>query len=263
MVAVVAVVDVVAEEHPRLIRGEAHTTPFEWQQWLDALPCPELEMVDTLGPRQLLVVVAPHPDDEVLACGGLIALHAARGSDVVVVAVTEGEGSHAGVLSPLPGELAALRRAERLRGLVSLGMAQPEVRALNLPDGEVQAHSASLRDGLRALLRPGDVVVSTWEFDGHPDHDATGLASRQACLHTGARFLASPVWMWHWAAPADPRVPWHRLRRWPLSRPMWDAKQAAVAAHATQLTPRSAKLGAVLGTAVLARAAWPHEYFFV
>lgn len=63
--------------------------------------------------------------------------------------------------------------------------------------------------------------------------------------------------------PADARVPWHRLRRLALSTDACARKQAALAAHVTQLTPRSASVGAVLGPHLLARAAWRHEYFFV
>jgi len=252
----------VAVETPRRIEGEGTSEPT-WQRWLAATPCSELSMAQALAPSQRLVVVAPHPDDEVLACGALVAMHAARGGEVVFVAVTDGEASHAGLSPPGRCELAAQRRAERLRGLARLGIAKPQVHTLALPDGDVQAQGGLLRGWLLFFLRPGDVVVSTWEGDGHPDHDSTGRVTQGACLRVGSRFLAAPVWMWHWAAPADARVPWHRLRRLPLSTDACARKQAALAAHVTQLTPRSASVGAVLGPHLLARAAWRHEYFFV
>ena len=40
-------------------------------------------------------------------------------------------------------------------------------------------------------------------------------------------------------------------------------KQAALAAHRSQLGPRSHELGAVLGPAILERSAWRTEYYFV
>lgn len=251
-----------AVELPRLIEGEG-TSDLTWQRWLTATPWCELPMASTPAPQQRLVVVAPHPDDEVLACGALVATHAGRGGEVVVIAVTDGEGSHAGASAPGPCDLAVQRRGERMQGLARLGVALPTVHALALEDGGVLAQRGLLRGALSFLLRPGDVVVSTWEGDGHPDHEATGLATRQACLHIGCTFLAAPVWMWHWSTEADPRVPWHRLRRLPLNAQAWSRKQAALAAHVSQLTPRSATLGAVLGAGVLARAAWRHEYYFV
>lgn len=251
-----------AVEAPRLIEGEG-TSGLVWQRWMAVTPCGELSLASVVAPSQRLVVVAPHPDDEVLACGALMAMHAARGGEVVIVAVTDGEGSHGEGSGMNRVELAARRRRERLQGLMQLGLEQPSVHALALRDGQVQTQAMLLRGWLLFFLRPGDVVVSTWECDGHPDHDTTGRITRQTCSHLGCRFLAAPVWMWHWAAAADARVPWQRLQRLDLGAQAWSRKQAALAAHVTQLTPRSDTVGAVLGAALLARAAWPHEYYFL
>ncbi len=49
-----------------------------------------------------VVVVAPHPDDEVFALGGFIHDVAARGGAVTIVAVTDGEAAHAGQTPPRP-----------------------------------------------------------------------------------------------------------------------------------------------------------------
>jgi hypothetical protein len=68
--------------------------------------------------------------------------------------------------------------------------------------------------------------------------------------------------MWHWSAPADPRVPWHRLRALSLASPTLARKAEALAEHATQLAER-AHDAPVLGPAVLARAARAAEYFLV
>ncbi len=251
-----------AVEAPRLIEGEG-TSDLTWQGWMATASCSELSLSSVVAPSQRLVVVAPHPDDEVLACGALMAMHAARGGEVEIVAVTDGEASHGVASGAGLIDLAAHRRRERLQGLVQLGLVQPRVHALALRDGDVQAQSMLLRGWLLFFLRRGDVVVSTWERDGHPDHDATGRVTRQTCEQKGCGFLAAPVWMWHWANAGDPRVPWERLQRLRVQPDAALRKQAALAAHVTQLTPRSATLGPVLGPGLLARAAWPHEYYFV
>ena len=49
------------------IEGEG-TSGRVWQAWLPALACADMAHVAGLLPAQRLVVVAPHPDDEVLAC---------------------------------------------------------------------------------------------------------------------------------------------------------------------------------------------------
>lgn len=245
-----------------LIHGEA-TSERTWRHWLAEIRCPELALRDWLAPDARLVVVAPHPDDEVLACGGLIATHVAQGGEVLVVGVTDGEASHGATAWPARAALSALRRQERRRGLQALGLADPAVLALALQDGQVQQHAEVLLQRLLCVLRSGDVVVSTWEHDGHPDHDAVGAMVRRACATVGCLSLAAPVWTWHWATPGDARVPWNRLRALPLEAEFGARKQAALALHQSQLQARSAELGAVLETEIVLRAAWRTEYFFV
>ena len=71
---------------PGLIQGEA-TSGLAWRHWLAGLRCHELSVPDWLPAHARLVIVAPHPDDEILASGGLIATHVAQGGRVLIVAV--------------------------------------------------------------------------------------------------------------------------------------------------------------------------------
>lgn len=245
-----------------LIHGDCTGEPV-WRRWLAQLRCHELSTADWLPRGARLVVVAPHPDDEVLGCGGLIATHTAQGGEVLLVAVTDGEASHDGAPSSRREFLACVRRNEQWQGLRLLGLPQPKVLHLALGDGQVQHQGDLLLEKLMALLQPGDVVVSTWEHDGHPDHDTTGEVARRASAAIGCAHLAAPVWMWHWATPGDDRVPWPRLRGLPLSADASAKKTMALAAHRSQLGPRSQHIGAVLDPAILARAAWRTEYFLV
>jgi LmbE family N-acetylglucosaminyl deacetylase len=254
-------VDALANE--RVIRGEGVTSESAWQDWLERLAPPRLAPARLLGPDARLVVVAPHPDDEILGGGGLLAWHTGRGGSAHVVAVTDGEGSHRGDPAWPPDRLGATRCVERARGLEWLGVQGASVTRLGLSDGEVASGRDTLHRALRALLREGDVVVVTWSLDGHPDHDVTGAQVERACAGRGCRLLQAPVWMWHWSAPGDARVPWLRLRAVPLSTHARARKALALAEHRTQLQPRSAGKGAVLGASIVARAARGAEYFFV
>ena len=257
---------------PRLIQAGG-TPEAVWQRWLRERPTASLCGASWLlaGPR--LVVVAPHPDDEVLACGGLLAMRAAQAGEVLIIAVTDGEASHGEAShgdashgtapNPAANTLAEQRRAERMSGLQRLGLRGAGLVRCGLPDGRVERREQRLADQLAGLLRVGDVVIASWRLDGHPDHDATGRAAASACRAVGCRLVEAPIWMWHWAAPDDERVPWQRLAALPIRALSWSRKQAALAAHASQLTARSAVLGPVLDEAIRARARRPCEYFFV
>jgi LmbE family N-acetylglucosaminyl deacetylase len=85
--------------------------------WPGMHAVPPLTLDECLPAEARLVVVAAHPDDEVLACGALLHVHAARGGAVLLVAVTDGEASHAAASRWARQRLAEKRHAERKNGL--------------------------------------------------------------------------------------------------------------------------------------------------
>jgi len=207
------------------------------------------------------VVVAPHPDDEVLGCGGLLALMARAGHEVVVVGVSDGEAAFPGSAVWTPTVLARRRRIERSQGLHRLGLPDAAL-SLALPDGAVARHEAALEARLRELLRDGDTLLATWRLDGHPDHEAAGRAAAVVAAERGCRLWEYPVWMWHWAAPDDARVPWGRMRRLELDGDACERKVRAIAAHTSQLAGvPSESREAVLPDWALARLLRPFEVF--
>jgi len=119
-----------------------------------------------LGP---VLVVAPHPDDEIIGCGGAIALHCDRGDAVHVALVTRGE----------EGGDAEARWEESRRSAGLLG--RTEVSCLDSTDGAVAA-DAELPARLGALIdRYGPrVVYAPSPFEMHPDHVATLTATAAA-----------------------------------------------------------------------------------
>ncbi|MEO8040262.1 MAG: PIG-L family deacetylase, partial [Betaproteobacteria bacterium] len=194
------------------ISGEG-TPERDWQGWDGLRRVPRIYLRQVVPGAGRLVVVAPHPDDEVLAAGGLIAMLAQRSRPAWIVAVTDGSASHPGSVRWTPDQLARIRQRESAIGLRVLGLNEDSVLRLRIPDGQVGSHTATLVAALQALLLPADVVVSTWSGDGHPDHEATAVAAAEACASVRCTHLQAPVWMWHWASPGDQRVPWGSLRR--------------------------------------------------
>lgn len=237
-----------------LIGGDG-TPESAWAAWPELGVLPLLEVTGAAvggGP----LVVAPHPDDEVLGCGGLLAQVGGA-----VVAVTDGEASHPGSTVHTGAELAVLRRAETASALAALGRAGTAVQRLSHPDGGID--EARLAGELEQRLTPGRWCLVTWSGDGHPDHEAAGRAAALACARSGARLVQYPVWTWHWARPGDPRVPWARARRFPLSARVGAAKRAAIGCFRTQVGPVGSAPAdaAVLPPAVVARFTRPFEVF--
>ncbi len=234
-----------------------------WLSFLSQLAAPPLRLDP---PPSRVLVVAPHPDDEVLACGGLAALLAAVGSRVSVLAVTDGEASNPrGSLAPV--ELARRRRAESAAALAHLG--NPAVTRLGLLDGAGDALEEPVLRALTETVADEDPaqtwLLAPWTGEGHPDHEAVGRAAEGAAASTGCRLLGYLVWTWHWAEPEAEQVPWSRLRTVPLPADVQAAKAAAIDEFATQVRPAGPLPGdaPVLTPAVLARFARPFESLLV
>jgi LmbE family N-acetylglucosaminyl deacetylase len=213
-----------------------------WSAWpgLDALPQAELAGVASA------VVIAAHPDDEVLGAGGLISVLTAAGTRLRLVSVTDGESSHRGHADP--AILAKRRTAETIDALRALGAGTTEVVRLGLPDAGLAAREDELVAALEPLTAGSGLCLAPWDRDLHPDHEAAGRAARRAA----PRVLCYPVWMWHWASPADPRVPWNQALRVPLPPRAVAMKRAAIGCFASQTEDRGGGLGPVLAPAMIA-----------
>ena len=165
-----------------------------------------------------VLVVAPHPDDEVIAAGGVLYAAAQAGREVAVVVVTNGDyyGTDYGLI----------RQGEAVAGVGTLGMPEDRVVFLGYPDSgllplwnnapDVSQTYLSLRTGRQttygthgygradlhtalngrpgdynqptlvgdlsaaiALFRPADIYV-TGAFDDNPDHRGTYYALKAA-----------------------------------------------------------------------------------
>ncbi|MHC1562159.1 PIG-L deacetylase family protein [Actinomycetospora sp. C-140] len=212
---------------------------------LDAVPAVDPA---TVRPTGRVVVVAPHPDDEVLGVGGVLAAWAP--DELLVVAVTDGEGSHPGSPTLTPAQLVERRVGERRAALAALGV-PARVHRLGLPDSGVTA--AGVAHGLGALLRAGDTVLAPVADDGHPDHDAVSAGAGLAADRAGVACRRYAVWLWHWARPGQ--VSFEGARRLVLPGDAVAAKSAAIACFTTQIAPLSddPRDAPVLTDAVLAR----------
>jgi LmbE family N-acetylglucosaminyl deacetylase len=209
---------------------------------LAELPTRPPAFAATLGAT---VVIAPHPDDESLGCGGLLALLAQAGHPVWCVLVSDGTMSHPNsVKFPAPARQ-AVREQELREALQVLGVSTQQFQTLQLPDSAVPTPDTLA--GAAAVQQLRDFISQTapqtilcpWRRDPHPDHRATSLLVRAALaqLPQPPRLLEYVVWAWERAAPADLPQP-GEASGWRLDiSPVLGQKQRAIAAHQSQLAP--------------------------
>jgi LmbE family N-acetylglucosaminyl deacetylase len=204
--------------------------------------------------KKRILVIAPHPDDETLGAGGLIADQRRRGVPVSVIAVTDGDAAYADVKG-----LAGIRRIEQEQALQVLGVRRDATTRLSIPDSKVAEYETELESRLAALIGVDDLVVAPWDFDSHPDHEACGRAARKVAKATGAALALYMFWTWHHKATDS--LAGEPLRRFELDEKLQALKWTALNCHRSQLEHDTGE--PILPEKLLGPAKRPFEIFII
>ncbi|MBF9143806.1 PIG-L family deacetylase [Hymenobacter sp. BT439] len=221
------------------------------------------------------VVVVPHPDDEALGCGGLLALLRQAGLPVAAVLVSDGTMSHPNSRLFSPEARRAVRETEFRHALTLLGIDEAEPLLLHLPDSRVPGSPAepgftAAASQLREFLQQhaAATVLVPWRRDPHPDHRATSqlVAAALAEMPYPPRRLEYVVWAWERAASDDVPTGADQVQGFRVNIEAAVAqKQRAIAAHRSQVAPgvfTDDAAGFLLSEEMLAHFAVPYEVFF-
>jgi len=192
------------------------------------------------------LIVAPHPDDETLGCGGLIWLKRRLGADVQIVFLTRGEGSLRGYAQVSPDAVAEERMEHARAACRRLGVEASSLHWLSLRDGAIpRAGGVGFDAAVWALAElidkfsPEEVVAPS-PADALPDH---GAASQivAAALHLSGkpiRLIHYLVWGWYNAPWGMRQFPWKRAWRLDISSAL-PAKRAAMRCYLDRREPTS------------------------
>ncbi len=230
------------------------------------LALPKIGIEPWLGGRRPLVL-APHPDDESLGCGGMIAGACASGLAPEVVVLTDGAASHPGSRDFPPARLRAVREAEAARATAMLGLPARRLHFLRQADTRLAGAGPDFEGLVERIAGIGrqvgcGLVVGPWAGDPHCDHEAAALLAAAVAARGGWALRSYPVWGWLRDGAAvfdEPRIGGWRLD---IARHL-EAKQRAIEAHVSQygglITDSPA--GFRLPAALLAVFARPFEVF--
>lgn len=208
---------------------------------ISALPLRNMETVKSW--RETLVV-APHPDDESLGCGGAIALLRRFEIPVNVLVMSDGTLSHPNSRQFPAPVLRDLRESEMLAALAALGVSANQLAFLRFKDRSVPgsedknfAAAVSTCESYLRKIKPRTVLLP-WRRDPHPDHRASSRVMFEALKNLGEQpqILEYPIWIWELAATADaPRSDEVRAFRLDI-KTVSRQKQTAIGAHKSQTT---------------------------
>ena len=191
--------------------------------------------VDTVTDGAALIL-APHPDDESLGCGGLIAESCAQGQPPLLVVLTDGTGSHPNSRDYPPQRLRDLREAETVAAARCLGLGASRIAFLRLPDTAAPTHGLNFAAAVATVgrhIREAGCrsVVASWRHDPHCDHEAAALIAAAAAREAGIPHWSYPVW----GRTLPPDTPVGAATGVRLDVTQWQAaKRRAVECHRSQ-----------------------------
>lgn len=186
-------------------------------------PLPQALDAPESGP---LLVLAPHPDDEIIGCGGTLCLHARQGDSVHVLVAFDGGASDPAELYE-QDELSEMRHEEARAGGAELGLSSYEF--WDYPEGHdpepVVLQFAARRLAARIAELAPRTVYAPWIGEHHLDHHVLARATLLALdmAEFSGRAWGYEVW--------TPLVPTRIVD----ITPVWEHKQAAMLQHASQL----------------------------
>jgi N-acetylglucosamine malate deacetylase 1 len=174
-------------------------------------------------PKGRVLVLAPHPDDETLGCGGVLVRHHEQGDTVKVVFATDGAaGDPSGYY--VENDYPALRREEAKQAGAILGLEEPIF--WDYPDGRL-SEARDVVGRLAALFetyRP-DIIYRPSTREIHPDHWALGVGVEEALR--GYRPAVGDFCYEIWATVCPTYVI--------DVSPVWERKQKAIEQYRSQL----------------------------
>jgi LmbE family N-acetylglucosaminyl deacetylase len=225
----------------------------------------DLSKLDILLGSRGIAVLAPHPDDDILGCGALMAAAAAKGRDVYVIYLTDGGASRPDLTANERCDLVNCRRNEAIAGLYEIGIPKQNAIFIGAPDGQLYKSAehcklATLK--LHELIHQGYIssVFVTSDTDGHSDHKAAyGLALGAIQHGHGVKLYAYPV-----SSRIDEFNQPEPISRFPIAfngQAFLTRKRAALTCHKSQLEPIAGTQGFILAPEIVDKMCDGLEYF--
>lgn len=213
-----------------------------------------------LSPKGAVLIVAPHPDDEVIGCGGLIARLVKEGNLPHIIVMTGGEGSHEHCCDIDRDNIVKARRGLTRKALEILGVPLDNIHELDYPDGAID-FSRRETNHLKSLideLRPQSVFVPHWG-EGWSDHTRTEQIIMQLMPYE-TEVYEYCVWMWYYNVWRG--LDWKNAAVLRMTPEEHRKKREAMDAYTRPLAPCGKPWSGVLPPLFLKANSWNKELYF-
>lgn len=207
-----------------------------------------------------VAIIAPHPDDEVIGCAGLIQALVERGTPPHVILMTGGGGSHRGCCTTSEEDIIIARRKLTLKAAKILGLPESHIHTLEYVDDNIVMNSSETEKlkGLIQGLYP-DAVFAPYKGEVVPDHIRTEEIVKELMKDTNVSIYEYCVWMWYYNVW---NLDYKNACILKMSPTMHQRKLQAIEQYVTPLAPCGKPWSGVLPKPFLKAARWNRELYF-
>lgn len=207
-----------------------------------------------------VLILAPHPDDEVMGCGGLIQRLCNQGIPPHVIILTGGGQSHSACCHLSESVIKEERRTMASQILQKLGLPIDHLHLLDSPDGASSPYHGEMQklQNLVAEIQPAAVFIPH-HGEGWPDHlVCRELVERMPSLGAAAIYEYC-VWLWYYNVW---NLDWKRACLLQLSKKEQQAKCSAIVEYTESLAPCGKPWSGVLPRLLIWACKWNKELYF-
>lgn len=206
------------------------------------------------------VIIAPHPDDEVIGCAGLIQALVERDTPPHVIIMTGGGGSHRGCCNTSEEAIVDARRELTLKSAKILGIPESHIFFLDYPDDGVlfdNPETEKLKE-LISSLSP-NVLFVPYRGDVMPDHIQTADIVKELMKDKKVSIYEYCVWMWYYNVW---NLDYKNAYILKMNNTMHKRKLRAIEQYTMPLAPCGKPWSGVLPKPFLRASRWNKELYF-
>jgi Uncharacterized proteins, LmbE homologs len=229
-----------------------------------ALFSSKMKMGDFLSP---ILILAPHPDDEIFGCAGLIQRSLLEEKEVFVVILSGGEGAYEKSLIE-KDELKVKRKQLTLNAALTIGMPHENIFFLDWRDGRIGDDAKIYIDELDRIIErvKPSAIFSPHPFEGWQDHIAASKLADEIINSHNSHIIRNYkycVWLWY-SMPYSKlfRLNWKTARLLRMNTKEYSNKQNAVNKYIEPLTPFGKSYSGDLPKLFVRANRWSKELYF-
>lgn len=221
-------------------------------------------MANSLPLLDSVIVLSPHPDDEVLGCAGLIQHLQAANKNVYVVILTGGESSHNEHKCGLDKKMIILKRRSLSHDVAQiLHLPDDHLYFLNYPDGGIDIGNNE-KNKLKQIIdniSPQAIFVphvgDKWSDHVHVKEIVESIISSEVSI----QLFAYCVWFWYWFSLPE-KIDWNNACILKMTEKQQNLKIKALDHYLSPKAPCGEPWCGTLPYVLIKACYWKYELFF-